>query len=89
MKIAVWDTYVRRNDGRLMHFDILVPESLGDQKQIEGFGNQYLTKKGIEVTSIKWERCNFCHIEHPSESTITAINADGFSIIEMENCDSQ
>ncbi|HCM77184.1 MAG TPA: DUF2024 domain-containing protein, partial [Cytophagales bacterium] len=25
MKVAVWDTYVMREDGHPMHFDILVP----------------------------------------------------------------
>lgn len=87
MKIAVWDTYVRRDDGRLMHFDILVPESLDDRNKIEDFGNQYLTSKGVETTSKNWERCNFCHIESPSEAIVADIDSHGFSIIEMENCD--
>ena len=34
MKIAVWDTYVTRKDGKVMHFDILVNENLKDENQI-------------------------------------------------------
>ena len=30
MKIAVWDTYVQRDDDKTMHFDILVPSDLKD-----------------------------------------------------------
>ncbi|MEQ2008810.1 MAG: DUF2024 family protein, partial [Limisphaerales bacterium] len=30
VKIAVWDTYVTKNNGTIMHFDILVPSELKD-----------------------------------------------------------
>ena len=30
MKIAVWDTYVTKNDGQIMHFDILAPDDIKD-----------------------------------------------------------
>ena len=41
-QIAVWDTYVPRKDGRVMHFDILVPAELKDTATIFGYGRQYL-----------------------------------------------
>jgi len=28
MKVAVWDTYVTKKDGSVMHFDIIVPEEI-------------------------------------------------------------
>ena len=34
MKVSVWDTYVKREEGKLMHFDILVPDALNDEKII-------------------------------------------------------
>ena len=34
MKVSVWDTYVKREDGKLMHFDILVSDTLNDEKAI-------------------------------------------------------
>ncbi len=27
MEVSVWDTYVPRGDGKVMHFDILVPST--------------------------------------------------------------
>ena len=32
MKVAVWDTYVKRMDGKTMHFAILVLQELEDEK---------------------------------------------------------
>lgn len=28
MKVAVWDTYVTKKDGTIIHFDIIVPEAI-------------------------------------------------------------
>ena len=42
MQIAVYDTYVRRNDGLLMHFDILVPATLNNQETVLDYGRKYL-----------------------------------------------
>lgn len=38
MKIAVWDAYVTKKDGTIMHFDILVPEEIKDSNVIYSFG---------------------------------------------------
>jgi hypothetical protein len=38
MKIAVWDTYVTRKDGKIMHFDILVDENVNDAEQVYEYG---------------------------------------------------
>jgi len=31
MKVAVWDTYVTRKEGNIMHFDVIVPEEIKDE----------------------------------------------------------
>ncbi|MEO0337906.1 MAG: DUF2024 family protein, partial [Bacteroidota bacterium] len=46
MKVAVWDTYVKRVDGRIMHFDIIVPADLKAEETIYNFGKAYLEQKG-------------------------------------------
>lgn len=46
MKIAVWDTYVTRKDGKIMHFDILVDENVNDAEQVYEYGKKYL--KSVE-----------------------------------------
>jgi hypothetical protein len=42
MKVAVWDTYVTKKDGSVMHFDILAPESIKDTAVIYNYGKDYL-----------------------------------------------
>jgi Domain of unknown function (DUF2024) len=87
MKIAVYDTYVQRPDGRRMHFDVLVPSDLNDQAAVLSFGETYLAAKGLPVSILKSEKCNFCHVESANDTFKQEITAKGFAIIEMENCD--
>jgi hypothetical protein len=44
MKVSVYDTYVTRKDGKVMHFDILVPDPLGDLYTIVEMENCQLAK---------------------------------------------
>ncbi|MEM9361148.1 MAG: DUF2024 family protein [Bacteroidota bacterium] len=86
MKVSVWDTYVPRNNGKVMHFDILVPSSVTDEETIFGFGQQYLETKPFSTGELSSKECRFCHIEHATEEMVTAIENYGFTIIEMEHC---
>lgn len=86
MKVAVWDTYVGREDGLLMHFDILVPDDLQNTNQIFEFADQYLSQKDFEVENVRTSKCQFCHIEQATEETIATVADKGFDIIELENC---
>ena len=45
MKVSVYDTYVQREDGAIMHFDILVPDILTDAQVIYEYGHRYLASK--------------------------------------------
>ena len=86
MKIAVWDTYVDRENGKIMHFDILVPDTLTDEQKIFGFGKDYLKNKPFKTGPLSAKECRLCHIEQAPEEIISIIKKNGFSIIEMENC---
>ena len=86
MKIAVWDTYVSRENDLTMHFDILVPEGLKDEAKIFGFGNEYLNRKPFKTGSLQAKECSFCHIEEASVEVQNEINNKGYYILEMENC---
>ncbi len=87
MEISVWDTYVQRTDGRRMHFDILVPSDVKDERTVFGFGKEYLKTKSVENRELSTKECRFCHIEQASEEMMAAIRKNGYAIIEMENCD--
>ena len=86
MKVAVYDTFVRKHDGSVMHFDLVVPNSLLDTESIYGFGRQYLKKKGQSGRPLSGNECRFCHIKDASEQILKEIRAKGYFIQEMEGC---
>ncbi len=86
MKVSVWDTSVKREDGLTMHFDILVPEELTDEKQIFAYGLSYLEQKPFKTLGLTSKECEFCHIENATDAVIKQIQESGFYIIEMQNC---
>ncbi len=86
MKVAVWDTYVTKKDGRMMHFDIIAPEEIKDAEVIYGYGREYLKTKGEEGQPLASEECKFCHIETVQSRWEEGIRQRGYAIVEMENC---
>ncbi len=85
MSTAVWDTYVKKKDGSVMHFDILVPSSLKDAHAIHRYGKEYLASKGEAGAKLDTEECRFCHIEDAGADIKAAIEAKGYYILEMES----
>lgn len=86
MKISVWDTYVQRAANNTMHFDILVPSDVTDEKIIFGFGKHYLKTKPFQTDQLTTNECRLCHIETATDEMIVAIEKSGYAILEMENC---
>jgi hypothetical protein len=86
MQIAVWDTYVTKKDGSVMHFDIIAPDDIKDEKIIHIFGKDYLQSKNQGNQTITAKECSFCHIENASKEMVMAIKEKGYYIIEMQGC---
>lgn len=86
-KVNVWDTYVTRKDGGLMHFDILAPVDVIDPQQIYEYGQAYLATKGQEGQALAAEQCRFCHVEQLQPAWEEDIASKGFFVIEMEGCE--
>jgi hypothetical protein len=86
MKVAVWDTYVTRKDGKVMHFDILVDENTTDTKQVFEYGKSYLKTVLQDGQPLTSNECRFCYIDKAPADIENQILKNGFSIIEMENC---
>lgn len=86
MKISVWDTYVKRLDGKDMHFDILVPEGFNNKEKVLQYGIDYLKGKHFMTEKLSIKKCQFCHIEGASIATINSISEKGYDIVELENC---
>ncbi len=85
-EISVWDTYVMKQDGTMMHFDILVPATVQNKDKILAYGNSYLASRSIAHSISSSDYCQFCHIEQPDEKVLGQIEKRGFAIIELENC---
>ena len=86
MKTAVWDTYVTKKDGNVMHFDIIVPETLTDEAVIYGYGKEYLKSKNQEGQLLTSKESRFCHIESAKPAAQEGIAEKGYHIVEMEGC---
>ncbi len=86
LQVAVWDTYVKRSDGKRMHFDILVSSEITDSNVIFDFGKQYLKTKPFAAGELTTRECRFCHIEQASAEIEELIAENGYAIVEMEHC---
>lgn len=86
MKVAVWDTYVKRKDGQVMHFDILAPADVKNEETIFIFGKDYLQSKNEAGQVLSANECQFCHVEQATEEMIASIQQKGYYIVEMQNC---
>ncbi|GJM28393.1 MAG: hypothetical protein DHS20C17_10280 [Cyclobacteriaceae bacterium] len=84
-EVAVWDTYVNKQDGSVMHFDIIVPAHIQDQEKIFEFGEQYVKQKGELAVNIDVTHCQFCHVETITKDIADAISKQGYYILEMED----
>jgi Domain of unknown function (DUF2024) len=87
MKIAVWDTYVTKKNGQVMHFDIMAPAEIKDPEVIYKYGREYLKTKGQEGQPLSAKQCRFCHYEAIKPSWEKDIQTKGYFIYEMENCE--
>jgi hypothetical protein len=87
MKVAIWDTYVEKKDGSIMHFDIVAPIHIREEKNIHTFGKDYLQLKNQENQPLTSKECTFCHIEEATDEMKESIEQRGYYIIEMQGCD--
>ena len=85
MQVAIWDTYVKKQDGSVLHFDIVVPETERDAGRIFQFGKAYLASRNESAGKLETEECQFCHMEDPAPEVTEAIRAQGYYILEMED----
>jgi len=85
MECAVYDTYVTKKDGRIMHFDVIVDASTPHEKAIE-FGQEFLQKVDQGGQKMTQEECQFCHIQEAPPMVEKSIKDNGYYIQKMEGC---
>ncbi len=85
MKIDVYDSFAKSNQGRLMHFDVFVAtETIADHAL--AYGQQWLESVGEQAAGLQQSRCNFCHSEIANPEVANHIKNHGFFILQMEGC---
>jgi hypothetical protein len=84
MKIAVYDTYVTKKNGQIMHFDVMVAEGTPTECVLE-FANTYLDSVGQAGQKCGVNECKFCHVEHARPELEQSIRESGY-YIEIERC---
>lgn len=83
MKISVYDTIFKKEDGKLLKFDIIVPSEFKDIEGIWQFGNDFLIKEGVIAKKlIGAEECSFCNMEIANEKIALEIREKGYSIFK-------
>jgi hypothetical protein len=85
MECAVYDTYVTKKDGRIMHFDVIVEANTPHEKAIE-FGKEFLQKVDQGGQKMTQEECQFCHIQAAPPMVEKSITDYGYYIQKMEGC---
>jgi hypothetical protein len=85
MECAVYDTYVTKKDGRIMHFDVIVEANTPHEKAIE-YGKEYLNSVDQGGQKMTQEECQFCHIQEAPPVVAKDIQESGFYIQKMEGC---
>jgi hypothetical protein len=89
MKAAVWDSYIKKDNGNVLHFDVVVSESRSNPEIVYKYAYEYLKSKGIDGADINVKNCQFCHIETLTDKMKSDIESRGFHIIEMDEISSE
>jgi hypothetical protein len=89
MKAAVWDSYLKKANGNVLHFDVVVPDSSSETAIVYKYANEYLKSQGIDGAEINVKNCQFCHIETLTDRMRSDIESRGFHIIEMDEIPSE
>ncbi len=84
MQIHVYDTYVKAQDGRTMHFDVFTAVK-DDLKAVE-YAKEWLDSVDEKDAIITSKECSFCHSQSAPPNVAEAINKDGYYIYKMEGC---
>ena len=84
MKVHIYDTHVKTENGNYYHFDVLVSDET--KAKATKFAQLYLDSIGVSSADIKQNSCDFCHSEAANPAVQQEIEASGYYIIPMQGC---
>lgn len=74
MKVAVWVTYVVKNNGETMHRDIIVPDHITVESIVHKMGKEYLSSKNQKDQPLTSKERRLCHQEKASPEMESSIS---------------
>jgi len=84
-QIHVFDTYARSSSGKIMHFDVVLPEK--DPAKALQCAREWLRSIGEENAVVSAENCAYCHSEpHAPAEMQKEIETLGYAIFKLEGC---
>jgi hypothetical protein len=84
-RIYVFDTFAKSATGRILHFDVVLPEN-DSAKALES-ARYWLQSIGETNAMVNAENCAYCHSE-PTAPTemLDEIRSRGYAIFKLEGC---
>ncbi|HYE35233.1 DUF2024 family protein [Methylocaldum sp.] len=84
-QIYVFDTYARSASGKIMHFDVVLPEN--DPAKALQYAHDWLRSIGEEDAVVNAENCAYCHSEaHAPAEMQREIETLGYAVFKLEGC---
>ncbi|MCE2595055.1 DUF2024 family protein [Motilimonas cestriensis] len=84
MKLHVFDTFAYSPSGKIIHFDVLIPEK--NELQAQQYALQWLASIGEPEATIKPSGCLFCHTSASLPQFADDVLKTGFAIYKLEGC---
>ena len=85
MKALVYDSFAPKREGRLLHFDVLVPAGTSAETALAA-GRAFLEQLGEDPMRLEQSRCTFCHVETAPPEVAANIRATGHYILPLDGC---
>lgn len=80
----VFDTYAKTNQGRIMHFDVIIEDKNLDTAL--HYAKAWLASIGHADAEVSAKTCCFCHSAEPPPAMQQEIAERGYAIYKMEGC---
>jgi hypothetical protein len=87
MQLDVFNTYVTRDDGVVMHFDVLMPKGSASE-HAQSNALDWLQTIGITANQVLLDSCQYCHSEDATPEIERDVQQQGYFILQMEGCPS-
>ncbi|RXJ71742.1 hypothetical protein CS022_20060 [Veronia nyctiphanis] len=84
MAVHVYDTYATSKEGKILHFDVLMP--VKDDDLAVKYAKNWLSEIGLEGATVKSGNCAFCHTRNSVPQYDEEISSKGYAIYKLEGC---